>query len=431
MNRHHLIHHFFDRYILPSIPGRGWGWVFFLMLSLPLRAQQSGVFIDNLKTLRIEIDGVWDSDPVGQLGSGHYVQISFDDLQHTYVRYTYNIIHCNADWQQSELLESDYMSGFNGSRIEHYEPSMNTTMAYNHYTLRLPNEDVSLKVSGNYRLQIFEDGDDEPVAEACFSIVEQRVGIDITVSGNTDIDSWKNHQQVDFNINYSTYTVNHPETELYPLVLQNRRWDNHAEGLSPTYLQTNTLVFSHNQKLIFPAGNEYRRFEILDEYVPTMRVESMQFHSPNYHAYVMTDEQRINYIYDQDQNGRYLVRNGDNVDNETESDYFLTHFSLDMPQLNGGELYLNGDLTNGRLDEAYKMEYDPMEHAYTIVLPLKQGSYNYQYLFVPDGSTSGRTAETEGNYHQTENEYAVYVYHRPFGERYDHLVGYKKTKYRQ
>ena len=94
-----------------------------------MNAQESGVLIDNLKSLRVEMDGQWDSDPVGQLGSGHFVEISFDDLQHNYVRYTYHITHCNADWTPSDLLESDYMEGFNGSRIENYEPSMNTTMA--------------------------------------------------------------------------------------------------------------------------------------------------------------------------------------------------------------------------------------------------------------------------------------------------------------
>lgn len=394
-----------------------------------VNAQQSGVFIDNLKSLRVEMDGVWDSDPVGQLGNGHFVEISFDDLQHNYVRYTYTITHCNADWTPSDLLESDYMEGFNGSRIENYEPSMNTTMLYNHYTLRLPNDDVKLKVSGNYLLQVFEDGDDEPVAQACFSMVEQRLGIEISVTSNTDIDTYEAHQQVDFSINYSGYSVNHPETELQAFVLQNKRWDNHVEGLRPNYLRTNTLEFSHNRQLIFPAGNEFRRFEILDEYVPTMRVESMKFFSPLYHAYIMTDEQRINYIYDQDQDGRYYVRNGDNVDNDTESDYFITHFRLESPELTDGNLYLFGDFTNQRYTEEYCMEYNLMEHAYELAIPLKQGSYNYMYLFVSEGNNTGTTEQTEGNFYQTENEYSVYVYHRPFGERYDHLVGYHKVKY--
>ncbi len=399
--------------------------------TLPLQAQENRINLPRLKTLRVEANGQWDAAPVILLNAGQFVNISFDDLQHNYVRYTYNITHCNADWTPSALLENEYMDGFNGLRIDRYEPSLATAVDYNHYTLTLPNDDVrQLKVSGNYRVDIFEDGNDAPVATACFSIVEPKVGIGINVTPNTDIDAYRAHQQLELEVNYAQYSVSNPETELRPVVVQNRRWDKQVSGLRPTYLQANKLLYSHNRALIFEAGNEYRRFEILDEYVPTMRVESMQWVDPLYHAYVMTDEQRINYIYDEDQNGRYLVRNGDNEANETESDYFITHFRLEMPEIPGGDLYLNGDLTNNMLTEEFRMQYNLIDHAYELAIPLKQGSYNYQYLFLPSGSASGSTTETEGNFHQTENEYGVYVYHRPFGDRYDHLVGYNRVNYR-
>jgi gamma-glutamylcyclotransferase (GGCT)/AIG2-like uncharacterized protein YtfP len=138
------------------------------------------------------------------------------------------------------------------------------------------------------------------------------------------------------------------------------------------------------------------------------------------------DAQRINYLYDEDQNGRYLVRNGDNVENDTESDYFFTHFTLKMPKVAGGEVYLFGDLTNNRIEEIYKMEYNLIDHQYELVVPLKQGSYNYMYMFKRDDEEVGLTRPCEGDFHLTENEYEVYVYHRPFGERYDRLVGFRK-----
>ena len=392
---------------------------------LLLHAQQSGVFVNNLKSLRVLVNGLWDSEPVMLLHGGQYVDIVFDDMQHAYVRRTYTITHCNADWTQSELLESEYMDGFNGQPIDGYEPSLSSSSIYNHYSLRIPNEDVRLKVTGNYRVDIFEDGDPEPVATACFSVMEQHVGIDITVSSNTDIDTYKNHQQVSFNVNYSTYHVNHPEQELLPVVLQNRRWDNHVSGLRPTYLQVSTLIFNHNRSLIFPAGNEYRRMEILDEYVPTMRVESVQYEAPNYHAYIMTDEQRTHYIYDQDQDGRYVVRNGDNVDNETESEYLWVHFILETNQpLTGGDIYVYGQWCNGPFDPKCRMEWDETAHRYEAAVYLKQGYYNYMYLQKDGGSP-------DGNFFETENEYIVLVYHRPQGGRYDKLVGYRVMKTRQ
>lgn len=395
-----------------------------------LVAQENAVFADNLKSIQVEVNGEWGEPPVMLLGGSNFVEVSFDDLQHSYVRYTYSIVHCNADWKRSDLLESEYLSGFNGNRIEDYEQSMNTEMEYNHYSVRIPNDDIKLLVSGNYRMDIYADDSEEPVARACFSVLESRVGVDITVSGNTDIDTNKSHQQLSFNINYRGYQANNPQEEFKPVVCQNRRWDNCVSGLRPTYMRMDQLIYNHNRQLIFNAGNEYRRFEILDERTPTMRVDRMVYSDPYYHAEIFADQPRRNYVYDEDQDGRYWVRNGDNEMNETESDYFFTHFRLEMPQVAGGNMYINGELTNNRLSEQYRMDYNLMEHAYEIVMPLKQGSYNYQYLFVPDDSGAGLTSFAEGDFYQTENEYYVYVYHRAFGTRYDKLVGFGRLVFR-
>ncbi|MBR1667833.1 MAG: DUF5103 domain-containing protein [Bacteroidaceae bacterium] len=404
-------------------------FIILLTLSCILCAQENICFSPRIKTLQVKVNGTWGEPPVVLLSRGHYVEISFDDLQPNYQRYTYTITHCNADWQQSDLLTSEYMTGFNDSRISNYEPAIGTEMKYCHYTFTLPNEDNQLLVSGNYRISIFEDGEDEPIAQACFSIIEPRVGVTIDVTPNTDIDTYEHHQQVNFTVNYSGYSISNPVSDLKYIVLQNRRWDNHAENLRPTSMQLNKLIFNHNRSLIFPAGNEYRRFEILDEYVPTMRVDRMEFDDEYYHAILFADEQRSIYLYDEDQDGRYWIRNQDNENNDTESDYFFTHFMLQMPKVAGGEVYLFGDLTNNRMEEAYKMEYNLIDHQYELVTPLKQGSYNYMYMYVHDGETVGQTLPCEGDFHQAENEYYVYVYHRPFGLRYDKLIGFQKYNY--
>jgi len=399
--------------------------------ALNIGAQENICYSSRLKTLQVKVNGEWGEPPVMLLGGNNWMEISFDDLQASYQRYTYSITHCDADWTQSDLLTSEYMTGFNDQRIDDYEPAIGTEIDYCHYTLTLPNEENQLLVSGNYKVEIFEDGEDEPIAQACFSIIEPRVGVEIDVTSNTDIDTYETHQQVNFAVNYSGYSVSNPVSEFKYIVQQNHRWDNHATDLRPTLMQVNRLIFNHNRSLIFDAGNEYRRFEILDEYVPTMHVDEMTREGDYYHAWLFADEQRINYLYDQDQDGRYWIRNDDNVGNDTESDYFYTHFTLQMPPVAGGNVYLFGDLTNNQMTEEYKMEYNLIDHQYELVTPLKQGSYNYMYIFRYDGDSVGKTHPCEGDFHQTENEYYVYVYHRPFGLRYDKLVGFQKLTYKE
>jgi hypothetical protein len=383
------------------------------------------VFADNIKSLRVIKDNDWKLPPVITLGNDESVEISFDDLKHEYVRYCYVIRHCNSDWTYSDILTSEYTDGFNTHVIDGYEQSMGTKVEYNRYAIKIPNENTKLLASGNYCIQFFEEHEeDSPIAQCFFSVVEPRINISAEVNGNTDIDTYQSHQQISFTINHPHYNIRNPHADIKVVVCQNGRWDNAAYNIKPTYLQNNKLIYTHNKELIFAAGNEYRRFEITDEYVPRLNVESIEYHDPYYHSTLYTDEQRTNYIYDQDQNGKYVIRNVSDYDNDTGSEYIFTHFKLNMPELSGGEVFINGDLVNNNFSEENKMTYNLLEHTYDITLFLKQGTYNYQYLFVPYGEKQGYTHHIEGNFHQTENSYSIYVYHRDFDDRYDKLIGF-------
>ncbi|MBR5029959.1 MAG: hypothetical protein IKX63_02500 [Muribaculaceae bacterium] len=85
---------------------------------------------------------------------------------------------------------------------------------------------------------------------------------------------------------------------------------------------------------------------------------------------------------------------------------------------------MQGEFTLGMPPEQCVMRYDPNYGTYNCDILLKQGAYNYQFLWVPNGSGVGQTAKIEGDKYQTANEYLVKVYDRPFGERYDHFVGF-------
>lgn len=396
-------------------------------------AQQHKIIDKQLHTLQVIVNNDPLLPPIMSIGGHNHIEISFDDFSHEYHRYIYKVEHCNADWSvSSEIFESDYMNGFNDRPIEDYEKSFNTTVLYTHYSLRIPNEDISLKLSGNYKVTIYNDDGDEPTPAltACFSLVEPGVSIGATISSNTDIDFNKSNQQVSFSVNYGLTNIIDPHRELKTIVMQNRRWDNCVINPRPNIQTLKKIEFTHNRHLIFPAGNEYRKFEILDVHVPTFNVDLMQWFDPYYHATLFTDLQGRNYIYDEDQNGAFIIRNSDDYDNATTSDYVFTHFSLQRPEIHGGSVYINGAWTNNRFLPEYRMTYNHDKQTYEATVLLKQGYYNYNYLFVPEGSTTGNSGPTDGNFYETENEYIILVYHRPNGGRYDKLVGYRRMNFR-
>ena len=391
-----------------------------MFVPMVLHAQWFGSKSDMINTLRAVSNGDWERAQIITLGSDETIEFSFDEMSHEYHRFTYHITHCNAQWEPSSLIESEYMDGFNDQPIEEWENSLNTTFDYTHYTLTLPNNDITLKLSGNYRLSIQEDG--KEVAWFKFMISENMHNLAATVDGNTDIDTHKSHQQVNMSVSLNGLNVTNYEREIYTVVMQNRRFDNAVLNPQPTYNAGSKLTYDHCPSLIFPAGNEFRRFEVVNLYDYFLNVDRVSFHNPFYHATLMQDTRRHAYKFDYDHNGRYLIRYNQASDSDTEADYLFVHFSLASEQLSGGKMYVYGHFGGGNLSSKYEMEYNETEKAYQATILLKMGAYDYQYLWVPDGETIGQTKPVEGDWYETKNEYDILLYFRQRGSRYDRLI---------
>ena len=65
---------------------------------------------------------------------------------------------------------------------------------------------------------------------------------------------------------------------------------------------------------------------------------------------------------------------------------------------------------------------------YVCSMVLKQGYYNYHYMFLPHGTNIGDVSQIEGNYWETENDYTIFIYYREDGDISDKLISIKKLK---
>lgn len=401
-----------------------------LWLSVAGWAQRNRILNPDIASLQVVAGNNWLSMPVIGLGEGVPVNIAFDDLTHEYRRYAYKVEHCNADWSTSgDLFVSDYIDGFNADNvIEHVEQSINTNMLYTHYRFQIPNERCKLKMSGNYRVTIYDaNDDDKAVAECCFMVVEPRMGIKLSVDANTDKGINSRWQQVAMEVKYGGgLSVTDVQRQIYTVVMQNGRWDNAVVNAKPQFVMGDGLRWSHNPQLVFEAGNEYRKFEMLDVRQANMGVEKIDWDGEAYHAYLWPDEPRGSYVFDEDANGAFYIRNSDNRENNSTSEYVHVHFTLRSPRLEGG-VFVNGVWTNDQLAAPYKMQYDEGAQCYRLSLLLKQGYYSYQYMWQkPNGQIA--TVPSEGSFYQTENRYQALVYYRKLGERADRLVGFAEIR---
>ena len=119
---------------------------------------------------------------------------------------------------------------------------------------------------------------------------------------------------------------------------------------------------------------------------------------------------------------RQLTENEES--NNLESDYANVLFSLQMNEpIYDKDVYVFGGLTDWKVKDEFKMTYQEAVNAYVVDVPLKQGYYNYMYATVSKkGEKTPDLVELEGSWYETENEYTVLVYFRPFGQRYDRLM---------
>lgn len=387
---------------------------------------RTGVLDPRLRTLQAHVAGQPLSYPVIGLADGSRLEVSFDLLadEREYLRY--ELMHCNADWQPSGLLDSEFLDGFNQADIDDYEYSQLTNTRYVHYSLSFPNESISPLISGNYVIRIYAEGDSErTLAMQRFMVSEQSASVVASVASRTDIDYNKEHQQVSLHVDASRARVPDVLNDLIVKVQQNGREDNAVVISKPLRIASGGVaVYEHLSPLIFEAGNEYRRVEPLSVRVPSMGVEAIAYHDPFYHIDLRTDAPRTEdmYVFDQTQHGKFVVRERESAQSDIEADYVVVHFSLAMPEAKHCEIFLDGDFTYRRFDDDSRMVYNRLSGMYEKDMLLKQGAYNYQYLVLPVGLSQASAALVEGNKYQTVNEYMIMVYARNPVDRYDRLI---------
>lgn len=387
----------------------------------------TGVMDERIKSLQVRLDGDDFAPAIAILDSNDRIRIDFDHLAEDREYFRYSLTHCNASWVPSGLVDSEFLDGFNEGTIDNYDFSRGTTVHYVHYTLTIPNEQVNPRLSGNYLLKIYrEDDPDTPLLQCRFMMSEQTAPVRVGASSQTDIDYNKSHQQLSVTIDTEQGHIDDPFNDLIVILNQNGRLDNETALRQPLKMQGTSVVYEHQQPLIFEAGNEYRRFEIVSDTYPGMGVAEIEYFDPYYHYRLNTDQRRDDepYSYDQTQHGRYFIREYNSANSDTEADYGVVHFTLDYPDSPGAMIFLDGDFTQRRFDDNARMQYNPATGLYERAMLLKQGAYNYQYLIVPPGAKRGFTDRIEGDKYQTINEYTVRVYHRRKGERYDRLIGF-------
>lgn len=388
---------------------------------------ENKVYKEGIETVQCYKVGFPLNPPFIQLASINRIQLSFDDLNVEQSNYFYSIVHCNANWEESDLPLNDYMNGFNENELYNYAYSINTLQDFTHFSLELPNQDVELLLSGNYIIKVFEGLDhNKIVLTQRFMLYENEAKIKINVKASSVVADRDFKQEVDFDVNVGSLKVYNPYDEIKVIVLQNSRWDNAISNLQPKFIKGSQLVYDFEEKSSFDGGNEYRNFDLKDLSFQSPRIAKIIEDSARVHILLHQDEKRTFKMYStwEDLNGNYLIKNDRAFTTDIEADYVWVHFRLafDFP-VNDAKLFIGGLFSNYQYIDKYELQYDFNSQEYKARIFIKQGYYNYAYFFLPNGETAGHMDYIEGSHRETNNDYTIVVYYKDPDKQYDRIVG--------
>ncbi|HWZ34978.1 MAG TPA: type IX secretion system plug protein domain-containing protein, partial [Mucilaginibacter sp.] len=130
---------------------------------------------------------------------GEQALLAFDDLRGGTRNYYYTLEHCDSKWQPTNISKSEYMQGFQDDRLLNYNYSTSTLQKYTHYELKVPNENMKPKISGNYILKVYEDADQSKmVLTRRLYIVDAKVAVSADIVPSNDPSLRQTNQKVNF-----------------------------------------------------------------------------------------------------------------------------------------------------------------------------------------------------------------------------------------
>ena len=394
----------------------------------PIITYKDQTFSHNIKTVLCHKKEEQLSLAIINLESDEKLLFCFDDLDADKKSYFYTIIHCNANWTKSNLMQNEYINGFAEEAIHNYEFSFNTIQKYTHYQFEFPTTNMKPILSGNYIFKIYDENKNTIIYKR-FMILERKTYIDADVRRATLAQYRKTKHEIDFTIRHPNLRIVDPFLDIKVHIKQNNKEDNVITDLTPQFVKNEQLDYNYEDNNTFWANNEFRNFDFRSLRYYTEKIKDIDFDSVYNHVYLFKDKPRPFDLYSikPDRNGHFIIDSQEGSKASSEADYAFVHFTLNTNKINYGDLYLLGKFSDWNLKENFKLKYNLDQKQYEGSVYLKQGSYDYHYALYDTATKHIDVSFIEGTHYQTRNDYYIYVYYRSPSDRYDRFVGFLKT----
>lgn len=385
------------------------------------------IYDKKVQTVQLTINGTDERYPIITLNTSQQLKLSFDIIGNNNEYFQYTVIHCDQNWQPTNMQQNLYLKGLSFDNINDFKFSTNTYVKYVHYNVLVPNENIKPSIAGNYILKVYRNFDEtDLVITRRFMILNNQTKISAVARPASLAEFRFTKQELNFTIEYNATLIPNPLQDIKVVILQNNRWDNAMRDIAPQFASNGKLDYNYFDKTLFNGGNEFRFFDIRNLRQFSQNVRTKYFDSV-YRCLLNIDEPRGTKQYFQynDFNGKRVVFNKEGNNTDIDGDYALMQFQLsaiaNIPS--STDVYVIGEFSDWKLKPEYKMSFNASRARYDLEVPFKQGRYEYLYSIFDKELQKPDESLLEGNHANTENEYMILVYNRNLQFNYDELIG--------
>ena len=378
-----------------------------------------------IKSIQISSEKLKLVEPCYYLNSEQNINIDFDLLEEDPHPLQYEIIHCDMNWNKSDLMVMEYLNGFDINYIDDVLLSHGTQEQYVHYHFKLPNENIEFLKSGNYSLNIFHENENtNPLVRLRFYVSEETAKASLNITRTADIDQRNYMQAVELHCNYNYNSIDDPFQNLIINIQQNHQEFDELWLFEPNFVRDDKITFLMKEDRVFNGGNEFRFFDMSNLTTGGQNTSSVFLDENGYQVKLRPEIKRTyrQYLEYKDFNGKFVIQSHQSDLVNTQAEYATVLFELPMKKIKG-DIYLFGQFTNWDVHDEFLMKYDSVAQKYYNKVNLKQGYYNY--IFVNKNGEKIDARKIEGSHFDANNEYIIKVYYRdPLG-LYDRLLHYQ------
>ena len=334
-----------------------------------------------------------------------FMTIVFDELNEKSRSFYYEIEHYDFNWKLSNIRKSEFLDGFDDIRITNYTKSYNTLNPYIHYQFKIPNKNLSLTKSGNYKIIIKDNNGNYMFSRKFILIKNPQIG-SIEISKPKNINFQRSNQNLKVTIPCNDCNFNNNSFQYKLIVHKNYNLTDYKTINYPTFKLADSFVFDN---ITFSGGLQFFNFDNSNILKTSVEIKNINLNS-TYVTELREDKISNIYVYEPDINGKYIIKNN-KENNFTESEYSKVIFSLKADNINNHPVYVVGNFNNYEINENSILK--KMNNQYRTELLLKQGFYNYKYVIKENNFNN----EIE-NFWQTENLYTAILYEKRPEENY-------------